>query len=299
MVLALTSSMVGTEELMDVFYNGAVFPYIRWCKAKNPQEKRAEGFINRIKNGYHRHRLGFQKRPFNKLAVNRKNEDLEDVLYSFDEIEKFEREDMHNWNNTLHSDQETYPGLTRWQVLEQCQNPALGPMNLSLVMPYVGYKVKTSVNRMRLEVQYNKYNVPDTAVLDELNDRSVIAYYLPNDAGEIDSVYVYQDGRFVCEAKKELRFQEAKIEQTHDDLVIMGKQQQYVKGFDNRVDEKRNAIMPVGVVKVDRAAAIKKATNTPMEIVGTEQLGGANDDKDDYSELLPVETLGGRANRMF
>jgi hypothetical protein len=263
---ALTSSMKGTEELMDVFYNGAVFPYIRWCAPKNPQEKRAEGFINRLKNGYHRQREGFQKRPFNKLTANRENADLKDVMFSFDEIEAFEREDMQDWNNSKHSDQQTYPGLTRWQVLEQCQNPALPVMNLSLVIPYVGYKVQTSVSRMRIQVQYNKYELPDTTAMEGLNDRPVNAYYIPEDNGEIPSVWVYQDGDFVCEAKKAQRFQEAKIEQTEDDHKLMGKQKRYIEQFDTVIEQKRSTLIPVGMVSLKPERVMPKVVPEVIHI---------------------------------
>ena len=34
----------------DVFTEGAVFPFVTFCAAKNPQQKRAEGFIRLRKN---------------------------------------------------------------------------------------------------------------------------------------------------------------------------------------------------------------------------------------------------------
>ena len=266
---ALTSSMKGTAELMDVFFSGAVFPYIRWCLARNPQEKGAENIIKRIKYGYQRKRDGFQKRPFAKLTMNRENEDGRDIYFDYEEIERMEREDMHEWNHSLHSNQELYPGMTRWEVLEQNQNPNLALPQMSLIMPYVGNKTKTSVNRMRMEVNYKKYNLPESALLDELNDRDVTAYWMPDGNGEVPSVWVYQDGRFVCEAAREDKFQRAKVEQTDEDVEILNRQRSYRKEFDSTIKEKRSEMMPVGVVNSERGLP---APERPTGAVATTML---------------------------
>lgn len=265
---AITSTMTGDSVNMDVLSAGAVFPYVRWCKAKNPQEKRAEGFIKQIKYQYQKHREGFQYRPFAKRTENKKNEDIKDSLFTFKEIHQFEMEDMMLYNSALHPDQETYPNMTRWQVLEQCQNPDLPILDLSLVMPYVGYKTKTSVRRMRIEVQYNKYELPKASVLADLSDPNVVAYYIPDERDLIPSVYVYQDGKFICEAKKAERFQEAKVEQTEEDLLILGRQKEYEAGFNNMVAEQLQSLAHIGVMKKGADTALIE--DKEVAIVGIE-----------------------------
>jgi bifunctional DNA-binding transcriptional regulator/antitoxin component of YhaV-PrlF toxin-antitoxin module len=286
---AITSTMAGDGVTKDVLTAGAVFPYTRWCKAKNPQEKRAEGFIKQIKYHYHKHREGFLMRPFTKRTENKDNEDITKLTFTFNEIRQFEMDDMQAYNNAPHPDQSKFPGMTRWQVLEQCQNPNLPVLDLSLVMPYVGFKTKTSIRRMRAEVQYGKYNLPDVAMIGELGDSEVVAYYIPEENGSIPSVYLYQDGKFICEAKKEERFQEAKVEQVPEDHHILGRQKTYGKSFENLVKERLLEIPTVGILKRESAIEGYKAPIAPMAIPEPE------------TDMIPVPVPNGSrsASSMF
>ena len=91
---ALMTSLKGTKNedgsiTQDVLSAGAVFPFVTFCLARNPQEKRAEGFIKQIKYSYQKHREGFQFRPFLKLEANRMNEDSASskATFTFEEIQ--------------------------------------------------------------------------------------------------------------------------------------------------------------------------------------------------------------------
>lgn len=249
---ALMTGLKGGEDengnfVNDVLTAGAVFPFIRFCAPRNPQEKRAEGFINQLKHQFHKHREGFQARPFARLEANRRNEDKKEVTFSFEDICSFELEDAAAWNSCLHPDQDKYPGLTRWQVLSQVQNPNLMLPNVAQVIPYLGNKTNTSVKRAFIEVQSNVYRLPNMANLEELQEQKVTAYWLPNKNKEIPSVYIYQGDTFICEAPQADRFQEAKAEQTEEDRKIMGKQKAYINAFDQIVRDRVEKLNKLGV----------------------------------------------------
>jgi hypothetical protein len=252
----------GEQVQQDVLTAGTVFPFVHFCAPRNPQEKRAEGFIRGIKDKYQRHREGFQARPFARRDGWRMNEDAEKVTFHFDEIVAMECEDRDLWNNDLHPDQDTYPGLTRWQVLEQCQNPALQKPHLPVIMPYIGVKGKpTSLRRGRMMVQGNRYRLPDAYAIAALNDASFVPYWLPEADGAISKVYLYQDGEFVTEGLYESPFQEARAEQTEEDLQILESQRAYRKQFDDMVDTRVAALPMVGVMPV---SALIPAQDTPV-----------------------------------
>lgn len=245
----------GVQLETDVLTTGAVFPFVNFCAPRNPQEKRAEGFINAIKYTYQKHREGFQFRPFASRDSHRKNEDVKDRTYTLEEIYSMEMQDRELWNNSLHPDQEAYPGMTRWQVLMENQNPALAKPNLPLIMPYIGYKTKsTTLRRGRVQVQGGKYRLPNARVIEHLEDSEFTAYWLPEADGQISRVFLYQDGEFITEATYESAFQEARAEQTEEDLQILAGQRQYRDDFNEMVKEGRAALPRVGVIP---AAAIK------------------------------------------
>ena len=304
---ALTSDMTGDGVNMDVLSAGAVFPFIRWCKAKNPQEKRAEGFIKQLKYHYHRHREGFQYRPFNRLTENRERDgapmfmrkdeeakDFKEATYTFEDIYQMELDDMWEYNNAPHPNQDKYPGKTRWQVLEEFQNPNLPLPNLSQIIPYVGTKVKTSVDRLFVQVQYKKYKLPDVALLGALSEPEVVAYWLPDENGEIRSVYLYQDGKFICEAQQVARFQEAKAEQTADDHLKLGRQEKYIKDFDQLIQGRIDNGLKVGVMPPapkGEYVAVKPLSRV-AEVVGVEN-------EEYLPEPVYVPGTGSRANSMI
>ena len=262
---ALTSTMTGNMErkgkagerdrevngvVMDVLTAGAVFQMVTFCAAQNPQEKAAEGFINQIKYQFQKHREGFQHRIFARKEANRANKDGEshNAKFTFEEIEAMEREDMLLWNNSEHPD---HPGMTRWEVCDQMQNPNLNEPHLPTIMQYIGHPTETSVRRMRVMVMGNLYRLPAVQAIEELDTKRVVAYWMPDKLTEIPVVYLYQRSpaglEFVCTAMKEGRFQRAKAEQTHEDMAILGDQRRYKTAVMETVESRE--VASVGIVR--------------------------------------------------
>ncbi len=236
------------EFVADILTDGHLFPFVRWCNAANPQEKRFEHINKGKKYSKASKRDGFQRRPFAKLEANRMNEDKNKKRYTFEEVVANEMSDINEWNNDLHPNQMIYPGMTRWQVLQNHQHPDLLTPHLPTIAKYIGLQTPTSVNRTFVSVQYGKYVVKDDD-LGRLNSSNIVtAYYMPGNNQEIPEIYLYQDDRFICTATKMNRFNEAKFEQTEADIHLMHKQQGHIGSFDAAIKKRVNDLKKIQVV---------------------------------------------------
>ena len=100
---------------------GVVFPFVRWCNPGNSQEKRAEHF-NRVK------KYGVEKRRRSASAAGtpawkptaRKEEKVYDefnntykeATYTYEQLVADDIRAIHEYNNALHPNQKSLPGLT-------------------------------------------------------------------------------------------------------------------------------------------------------------------------------------------
>lgn len=235
----------------DLLSEGNVFPFVRFCRGGNPQEKRAEHIIKGKKYALQAKREGFQRRPFARLEANRMNEDKDTVRYSYSDIVANELSDINAWNNQLHHDQEKYPGLTRWQVLQQSQNPDLLPANPATISRYVGHHTETSILRSQYAtVKNTKYHLPNVQCLSRLqpNNWDVDAYYLPDADGAINEVHLYQNDEYICTCGKLATFNEARAEQTEADIQIRNRQFAYRTSFDNEVRRRKEQLHKIGII---------------------------------------------------
>ncbi|MFZ8428741.1 hypothetical protein ACO1NA_14665, partial [Staphylococcus aureus] len=79
--------------------------------------------------------------------ANRLNTDKKSTRYTFDSVVANIEAIINEWNNQLHPDQNKYTGLTRWQVLEQYQNPQLVKPYLPAIAKYIGISRTSTINR--------------------------------------------------------------------------------------------------------------------------------------------------------
>lgn len=236
------------EFVADLLTDGFIFPQVRWCNPSSPSEKRAEHIIKGKKYTHQNKREGFQRRPFARLEANRLNIDKNKTTYTFDEIVANEEYDIHAWNNSLHPKQDKYKGLTRWQVLQQYQNPNLKQPHLPTLAKYIGRKTPTSVHRTMVTVQYGKYRISNDDLL-LLNNYPVTAYYIPNKNQPIPEVYVYQNDNYVCTAKKVDGFNESAAEETEFDKANKQEQQAHQAVFDARIKQRKKELKKIAVVQ--------------------------------------------------
>ncbi len=234
----------------DLLAEGNVFPFVRFCRGGNPQEKRAEGFIGGKKKSLQRKREGFQRRPFASLEANRMNEDADKIVYSYDVIVANEQMDIIKWNTTMHPDQVKYKGLTRWQVLCSQQNPGLNLPEKPMLAQYIGYKTTTTIQRSQyVQVQYNKYILPTPELMKQVNSLQVTAYYIPQEDGSIPEVYLYQSDTYLCTAGLIAKFNESQAERTDADRHNMHRQFNYINAFNSMVKAGTNDLLDVHIVE--------------------------------------------------
>lgn len=246
-----------SEDLMKA---GVVFPFVRWCAPGNSQEKRAEHFNKAKKYGYEKRYQDGIGRFYAKLEANRprvdkiaseSNDQYNDKRYYFEELVADDRDIISKYNNDLHPNQKKYKGLTRIQVLLRYQNPNAAEIDKPIYMRYVGEKTSTTLRRSQyVRVQYEDFQIPHPHFLKRLapNNYSLEAYWLIDDQGVIDSVYLWQGDEFICEAKRIVRYNEATAEQTDADREAFTSQAKYVAKFDKMMKDDRAKLSKVEVM---------------------------------------------------
>jgi len=245
----------------DLMRAGMIFPFVRWCNPGNSQEKRAEHFNRAKKYGFEkRYQVGIG-RFTSKLEANRPkqtgewNENgmrIKEKTYTFDELVADDRQTISDYNTALHPNQKLYPGKTRLEVLTENQNPKLQNLNKSLLYRYIGNETKTTIRRnMYMTVQGSKFQLSSPNIIDMLEpgNYNVVAYWMPNNDGNIETVYIYQNGLFVDTCSQIERYNEAKAEQTERDQEAYTNQSKYVSKFDAKVKQGRKAIAKIEVLQ--------------------------------------------------
>ena len=104
-----------------------------------------------------------------------------------------------------------------------------------LVARYAGESRVTTINRnMWCSVNYTRY-VLDSGLAARLmpNNYNVTAYWIPSEEGSVDSVYLWQNDKYIDEAKSEhlYRYQVSSVERTEADEAKELLQTRYVAKF--------------------------------------------------------------------
>ena len=109
------------------------------------------------------------------------------------------------------------------------------------------------------------------------NDRSVTAYWLPNEEGSINEVYLWQGDTFIGEAinRSNTSYNECAIERTNVDNENMLHQNKRLAKFDKFVKEQKADIPKIGSLAISRAE-----TYEAVEIMETVQPQGYETDDD-------------------
>lgn len=230
-----------------------MFKYVRFCNAGNSQEKGAE-HMNRAK------KYTVEKKNHNDIGrwwargeayrtrTERINDEYAEKTYSYAALVADDKADIKEYNNALHPNQKLYKGMTRLDVLKAYMNPdairfdSMTPADRAHFVKVIGEQTKTSIQRNQyLQVQYSDYQLSSPAILGSLrpNNRTVTAYYLPDENGEVKDVYIYQGENFIDYCQKITAYNEAKAEQTPADRKAYTEQSKYVSAFDKLVKESR------------------------------------------------------------
>jgi hypothetical protein len=257
----------GLDELLKEF-----LPFTRECTSA--MEKRAEHGIRSLKwgvakkNNHTRGRFFARGEEYRSIRFKKQGDFVEKehdprVLVADDLA------DIEEHNNSLHPLQKRYPGMTRREVFLKFINPNLPRVEPWYLYKFIGNETSTSIrNNDHVKVNYQKFLLDDFAGLKRLKpgDTGVTAYWVPNEDGSIDKVYVYQGATFIGEAtsSEATAYNEFAFERTADDEARMLEQHKRGARFDSMIRETVAALPRVGY---QDAAVSKEILEVPVEIV--------------------------------
>lgn len=258
---------------------GVIFPFVRWCNPGNSREKRAEHFNRAKKYGVEKRQQVGIGRWYARLEANRpkvekvydeKNNTYKEREYTYDQLVADDIRAIDTYNNQLHPNQTKYPGLTRWQVLCENQNPNLSPVDKALLYRFIGERTRTSIRQNKYcTVRGVKFCLPTPELITRLapNDYTVEAFYMPDTEGRISEVYLYQGDNFIASCAPVGLYNEATAEQTEEDVQNYQQQAKYVAQFDAMI--KRDSIRKVQILPCDmpaeQAEVVEPAPAAPAE----------------------------------
>ena len=240
---------------------GVVFSKVRFCAPQNSQDKYAESLNGaKKKSVIHKNHAGIGrfygkgkwKVYYEKVSDETNQKWLEKKYYTFEELVADDRADNNEWNNSLHPDQKRYPGMTRWEVLIANINPDLCAYDELNIARYLGVEVSTSIRRNSyVRVCHQDWWLSTPEILEKLapNNYEVTAYYLPDDNGEPQNVYLYQNGIYLDTLERIEKFNRIITEQTEEDRIKLGRQMKKINEFKAYLD--KNAVRPLAVAGRD------------------------------------------------
>lgn len=238
---------------------GVAFPFIHFCAPQNSQEKYAEPLNGAFKRSIaHKNHAGIgrfygkgKNRVESKKISDETNETYEDRhYYTFEQLVADDLADNQEWNNTLHPNQKKYQGMTRWQVLVANINPTLQKFDKLTLSRYIGERVETSIRRnSTVRVCYEDWWLSSPGILEQLepNNYKVTAYYLPDENGAPQDVYIFQGDRYIDKVEKVQTYNRVMAEQTDEDVANYVEQRKKVATWGKYIAD--NAAIQVGVAK--------------------------------------------------
>jgi hypothetical protein len=238
---------------------GVAFPFVHFCAPQNSQEKYAEPLNGAFKRSIaHKNHAGIgrfygkgKNRVKSKKISDETNETYEDERYfTFEQLVADDLADNKEWNNTLHPNQKKYPGMTRWQVLEANINPTLQKFDKLTLSRYIGERVETSIRRnSTVRVCYEDWWLSSPGIIEQLepNNYKVTAYFLPDENGAPQDVYIFQGDRYIDKVEKVQTYNRVMAEQTDEDVANYVEQRKKVAAWGKYIND--NAALQVGVLK--------------------------------------------------
>lgn len=281
------------NHLVNKFFDdlAVMFPFVRICNPGNSQEKHAEhlnkakkyGTEKNLQNGIGR---WWSKHDAYTVDRDKINDEFVEKTFSYERLVADDVEAIKTYNNQLHPKQKLYPGKTRWQVLLENMNPNAPQISKAVVYKAVGYHTATSLRRNQyVTVRGAKYQIENLGALDRIsayNNGSVDAFYLPDNEGMIEEVFVYQNNSYVCKASKIIEYNTAKAEQTPQDVQAYQNQAKIVSAFDAQAKQGKKDL---ATVVITDNTVIKQAVEQQVEIINTPSIT-----EDTVEQLIEAST---------
>lgn len=187
--------------------------------------------------------------------------------------------------------------MTRWDVLMERINPNLRPYDEITLARYIGEKVETSVRRnSTVRVAYEDWWLSSYEVLKKLapNNYKVTAYYLPDEDGKPQNVYIFQGDRYIDQVERVETYNRVMAEQTDDDKRKFYRQQKKVRQFMRFVGKGVEETPTIGIQKKLNLNDIDDETETEITPQGPamqeapKEPPGMGRAEDDISDILAL-----------
>lgn len=259
--------------MKDIDWLGDMFPFVRFCTS--PTEKRAEHSIKSLKYGSSKktgHTRGrwYAKHEAYRSIRNKVSGDFVQPEYQPQTIIADDLADIEKHNNELHPLQKRYPKMTRKDVFLANINPKLEPIEHWALFQHIGNETESSIRNNDFVVCANEeFELVDFNSLRRLksNDRSVAAYWLPEEDGSIAKVYLYQGDTYIGEAinRGQFAYNENRIEREDKDNENILHQSKRASKFDKFVRDRKIEVPQVGFMDTSLSKSLDEIP-TPQRI---------------------------------
>lgn len=286
---------------------GALFAEPNFLAPGNSQAKGAE-HMNRLfkyqtekeyipNTGRHYARLESNQTTQEK-SFDEHNDRFKVESWAYDDAVAFYEGLIYEYNHAPHSNTAYWGGRSRWEVLTGEVNPQLASVDVHKLAVLLGEHRATSIRRGVLRANHRDFAV-SPATIGKLKDRGgkVDAYWWEQVEGEMGEVYVYAGGRYLETAREVERFNEAKAEQSAEDVHKLHEQLQRVKDYDSYIAER----LP-SKARILKEETHRKLTELVPEEVVTLRRGEDGelmdehaDTDDNYTPSASVEDILARA----
>jgi hypothetical protein len=265
----------------NLLQNGAMFQRVR-IEANNARGKRIEAHYRSLRYDYEKDEEGWLARPFALSERNQKGSQKVPML-SKDQIVETALRNIQKWNNTLHSNQELHPGMTRWEVFMAKQHPELKPTNWLGILPYIGYQQRTSMHLGRIKLQGKDRVVGFDGevatgekligILKRIEGKEVRVNWLDDTEGQMLKAHVYDlEGNLICELLGDLGYSRSTLERTPEDdrnRELMSAYTATVQGYIKRMSRSIETVTLIEKPKPQKAGfvmpGLKQYRSEPTE----------------------------------
>ncbi len=232
---------------------GAMFQHVR-IEANNARGKRIEAYYRQLRYSIEKDREGWLARPFALSESNQAGPSKVKEL-PYDRIIEECLRDIEKWNNMPHS---VHKNMSRWEVFNQMQNPDLKPTNYQSIIPYIGYKTKTSVNVGIIKLQGCEYLLGNNnqictgenliSLMKRVEGFDIDVYWLDDREGRVFKALVFIGTQYICDAVAKPTYVRAKIEQTPQDISNYQLMSKYVSTIEAYGRRQKQAIDRITII---------------------------------------------------
>lgn len=238
--------------------NGAMFQNVR-IEANNARGKKVEAFYRPLRYALEKKREGWLARP-NALLESNQASAHKVPLIPQKEIVSGCLKDLKTWNYTLHPNQDKYPGMCRWEVFLENQNPNLMPYNWPGILSGLGHETRTTMRAGRITLQ-GKHRVVGQKgevaigedlikIMKQIEGKEVIVRWLDGNDGDVLKSLVYNlNGSLICELMGDLAYHRSQFERTPQCEINRKLTSAYVATVQRYITNGKNAINNITIIE--------------------------------------------------